>query len=87
MISINSKKQISIYSNLDETITSLNDFSPEHLVRCVSKCVRLIQPDIDVPESLPPGIAQRYNVTTALAEACAVSYFFPFISRDRKSVQ
>lgn len=93
-------------SNLDEDILSLADFTPEHLVRCVSKCVRLIQSDIDVPESLPAGkfnktwqtlyilivftssltktklgIAQRYNVTTALAEACSVSFTFKQIAK------
>lgn len=42
-------------SNLDEDVLSLAGFTPEHLVQCVSKCVRLIQPGLDVPESLPPG--------------------------------
>lgn len=42
-------------SNLDEDITSLANFTPEHLVRCVSKCLRLIQPDLNVPDNLPPG--------------------------------
>lgn len=92
-----------ICSKLDVEVVSLVDFTPELLVHCVSKCLRLIQPDLEVPESLPPGkqnrdlffkcvnrfffhsfcvlcnnlcfigIAQRYNVTTTLAEACIVS--------------
>lgn len=43
------------FSKLDDEIVSLVDFTPELLVHCVSKCIRLIQPDLDVPESLPPG--------------------------------
>lgn len=42
-------------SKLDNEVTSLVDFTPELLVHCVSKCLRLIQPDLEVPESLPPG--------------------------------
>lgn len=42
-------------SKLDDEIVSLVDFTPELLVHCVSKCIRLIQSDLDVPESLPPG--------------------------------
>lgn len=42
-------------SKLDNEVTSLVDFTPELLVHCVSKCLHLIQPDLEVPESLPPG--------------------------------
>ncbi|XP_031638251.1 coiled-coil domain-containing protein 22 homolog [Contarinia nasturtii] len=68
-IIIHSLRQIGC--KLDGEVTSLVDFTPELLVHCTAKCLHLIQPDLEVPESLPPGIAQRYNVTTALAEACA----------------
>ncbi|XP_055318729.1 coiled-coil domain-containing protein 22 homolog [Sitodiplosis mosellana] len=68
-IIIHSLRQIGC--KLDGEVASLVDFTPELLVHCTAKCLHLIQPDLEVPESLPPGIAQRYNVTTALAEACA----------------
>lgn len=63
-------------SDVDDDFTGLADLTPEHMVKCVARCLRLIRPDIDVPDHLPPGIAQRYSVTTELAESCAVCVDF-----------
>lgn len=60
-------------SNIDEDVSSLSSFSAELLVETVSKCLLLIKPNLELPTKLPPGMAQRYGVTTTLAEACAVS--------------
>lgn len=62
-------------SNIDDETDSLSMLTPENLVQCTAKCIQLIQPDLDVPKHLPPGIAQRYGVTTNLSEACKVSYW------------
>ncbi|XP_065080310.1 coiled-coil domain-containing protein 22 homolog [Ochlerotatus camptorhynchus] len=59
-----------IECNLDEEVTSLEDISPSLLVQIVSKCITLIDPSLDLPRSLPPGMAQRFTVTASLAEAC-----------------
>uniref|UniRef100_A0A182M286 Coiled-coil domain-containing protein 22 homolog n=1 Tax=Anopheles culicifacies TaxID=139723 RepID=A0A182M286_9DIPT len=61
--------------DLDEDIQVLEQFTPSVLVRTVSKCLLLIDPSLDLPHSLPPGMAQRFTVTARLAEACsAVGY-------------
>ncbi|XP_059612496.1 coiled-coil domain-containing protein 22 homolog [Phlebotomus argentipes] len=67
-IIIHSLRQIGC--DIDEEIYSLSSFTPEMLVSSVSKCLTLIRPTLEVPQSLPPGMAQRFGVTTNLAEAC-----------------
>uniref|UniRef100_A0A182JAP8 Coiled-coil domain-containing protein 22 homolog n=1 Tax=Anopheles atroparvus TaxID=41427 RepID=A0A182JAP8_ANOAO len=56
--------------DLDDDIQGLENFTPSILVRTVSKCLLLIDPSLDLPQSLPPGMAQRFTVTARLAEAC-----------------
>uniref|UniRef100_A0A6I8U963 Coiled-coil domain-containing protein 22 homolog n=1 Tax=Anopheles gambiae TaxID=7165 RepID=A0A6I8U963_ANOGA len=61
--------------DLDEDLQGLEQFTPAVLVRTVSKCLLLIDPSLDLPQTLPPGMAQRFTVTARLAEACtAVGY-------------
>uniref|UniRef100_A0A8W7PI06 Coiled-coil domain-containing protein 22 homolog n=1 Tax=Anopheles coluzzii TaxID=1518534 RepID=A0A8W7PI06_ANOCL len=61
--------------DLDEDIQGLEQFTPAVLVRTVSKCLLLIDPSLDLPQTLPPGMAQRFTATARLAEACtAVGY-------------
>ncbi|XP_052563294.1 coiled-coil domain-containing protein 22 homolog [Culex pipiens pallens] len=57
---------------LDEEVTSLDEFSPTLLVQVVSKCITLIDPSLDLPRTLPPGMAQRFTATASLAEACRI---------------
>lgn len=40
------------------------------VVKCVSRCLRCIEPSLQLPESMPSGMAQKYGVTLALAEKC-----------------
>lgn len=44
---------------------------PASVVRCVSRCLRCIDPTLDLPDSMPSGMAQKYGVTIALAEKCS----------------
>uniref|UniRef100_A0A2M4ALB1 Coiled-coil domain-containing protein 22 homolog n=1 Tax=Anopheles triannulatus TaxID=58253 RepID=A0A2M4ALB1_9DIPT len=67
-IILHSLRQID--SDLDEDIQGLDQLTPSVLVRAVSKCLLLIDPSLDLPTSLPPGMAQRFTVTARLAEAC-----------------
>lgn len=55
---------------LDDEVTSLDEFSPTLLVQVVSKCITLIDPSLELPQTLPPGMAQRFTATASLAEAC-----------------
>lgn len=68
-IIIHSLRQIGC--KIDDDVISLSSFSPELLVETVSKCLRLIKPTLQLPETLPGGMAQRFTVTASLAEACA----------------
>lgn len=69
----------SFFSKIDENITNLSSFSPELLVKTISKCLLLIKPSLELPETLPVGMAQRYSVTTTLADACNVSIINDYI--------
>uniref|UniRef100_A0A182N3H2 Coiled-coil domain-containing protein 22 homolog n=1 Tax=Anopheles dirus TaxID=7168 RepID=A0A182N3H2_9DIPT len=62
--------------DLDEDIQGLEQLTPSILVRTVSKCLLRIDPSLaELPQTLPPGMAQRFTATARLAEACtAVGY-------------
>lgn len=45
------------------------------LVETVSKCLLLIKPDLKLTTVMPTGMAQKFGVTTSLAQACTVSLF------------
>lgn len=51
--------QLYFCSKLDGDVVSLADFTPELLVHCVSRCLRLIQPDLEISECLPPGKLEK----------------------------
>jgi hypothetical protein len=71
--------------DVNEGIKSLSSFSPELCVSSVSKIIKIINPQIEVPSNLPPGMAQRFQVTTQLAEACTVSFPHNFNQKSNKS--
>uniref|UniRef100_A0A1A9WC94 Coiled-coil domain-containing protein 22 homolog n=1 Tax=Glossina brevipalpis TaxID=37001 RepID=A0A1A9WC94_9MUSC len=54
----------------DDVAFGLQHFTPDLLVRAVSKCLQEINPTIAVPKSLPENMAQRFTVATLLAEMC-----------------
>ncbi|XP_055372658.1 coiled-coil domain-containing protein 22 homolog [Condylostylus longicornis] len=66
-IIIHSLKQIGC--NIDDDVISLSSFSPELLVETVSKCLQLIKPSSNLPKNLPSNMAQRFSVSSTLAEA------------------
>lgn len=72
-------------STLDDEVTSLDEFSPTLLVQVVSKCITLIDSSLDLPRTLPPGMAQRFTATASLAEACRVREInFSFLKDTKK---
>lgn len=63
----------------------MDEFSPTLLVQVVSKCITLIDPSLDLPRTLPPGMAQRFTATASLAEACRVRVInFSFLKDTKK---
>ncbi|XP_052281659.1 coiled-coil domain-containing protein 22 homolog [Dreissena polymorpha] len=57
----------SIGCDIDEEVQSLKQFSTEVIVACTVKCLRTIVKDVDLPSSLPQGMAAKFRVGTALA--------------------
>lgn len=71
-IIIHSLKQIGCKMEVDDDseVFNLNHFTPDLLVRAVSKCLQEIKFDAVLPKSLPENMAQRFAVATNLAELC-----------------
>lgn len=63
----------------DGRITRLADLPAGALLRCVVRCLQLIQPEhpstAALPAGMPAGMAQRFAATSAVAEACTASGF------------
>lgn len=72
-IIIHSLKQIGCKMELDDDSEqfTLNHFTPDLLVKAVSKCLQEIKTDVQLPKSLPENMAQRFTVATSLAEICS----------------
>lgn len=67
------------YSNLDEEVSSVGDFTPELVIEAASRCLNIIQPNLDLPLILPANMAMRFKATAAIATACKVYTLFYFI--------
>ncbi|CAH1400021.1 unnamed protein product [Nezara viridula] len=56
--------------DLDEDIQGLEEFSTEMVVQAAARCLKIIQPDIDISDTLPQNMASRFHLSCAIAEAC-----------------
>ncbi|XP_064481357.1 coiled-coil domain-containing protein 22 homolog [Ornithodoros turicata] len=56
--------------DLDEDTTSLKQFTTEITVEGVVRCLRLINPELNLPIRVSPNMVARYNLGMALASAC-----------------
>ncbi|XP_065360857.1 coiled-coil domain-containing protein 22 homolog [Calliphora vicina] len=72
-IIIHSLKQIGCKVEVDDDseVFALSHFTPDLLVRAVSKCLQEIKADTVLPKTLPENMAQRFTVATSLAEMCS----------------
>ena len=66
------KTRLLCFSNVDEEIQNLDNFSTEMVVKAAGRCLKIIQPELDISESLPHNMAARFHVGSALAQACKV---------------
>ncbi|XP_051915626.1 coiled-coil domain-containing protein 22 [Hippocampus zosterae] len=59
-------------TELSEEIGSVKDFTSEHIVEAVVRCIRVIDPGLGspLPTSLPSGMSARFRVGMSLAQAC-----------------
>ncbi|XP_023295652.2 coiled-coil domain-containing protein 22 homolog [Lucilia cuprina] len=72
-IIIHSLKQIGCTVEMDDDseVFGLQHFTPDLLVKAVSKCLKEIKTDAVLPKTLPENMAQRFTVATSLAEMCS----------------
>lgn len=56
--------------DLDEDLQGLEEFSTEMVVQAAARCLKVIQPDIDISDTLPQNMASRFHLSCAIAEAC-----------------
>lgn len=56
--------------DLDEDVFSLKEFSTALVIEAVVRCLRVIDPSINLAHQLPPGMSARYRLGTDLANAC-----------------
>ena len=61
------------FSDLDDDVTSLSQFSTELIVEAAARCVKVMRPSLELTYKLPPSMAARFRVGTCLAQAVAVS--------------
>lgn len=54
-------------SDVDEDVVSLKQFSTELIVANVVRCLKVINNDLELPNSLPPGMSARFRVGASLA--------------------
>ena len=63
---------MSDFSDVEEDVVSLQQFSTELIVEATARCIRIISPDQDAPSRLPPSMSAKFRVGTALATALQV---------------
>ena len=62
------------FSDIEEDVVSLHQFSTELIVEATARCIALIQPDQEAPPSrLPPSMAAKFRIGTALATSLQVT--------------
>ena len=60
------------FSDIEEDVVSLMQFSTELIVEAAARCVRVVNSELDVPSKLPPSMSARFRVGTALATGIQV---------------
>lgn len=60
------------FSELDEDIQSLKQFSTELIVSSAVRCLKVINSDVDLPNTLPSGMSARFRTGTSLASIIQV---------------
>ena len=63
----------SFHSDLDESISSLQDFSTELVVESVASCLAVITGN-EIPYKLPPSMSAKFRVCSNLASVLQVTY-------------
>ncbi|ELU08217.1 hypothetical protein CAPTEDRAFT_173272 [Capitella teleta] len=59
----------SIGCDVEDEVEAVAQFSTELVVEGVARCLRVINPDLDLPYKLPPSMSARFRIGTSLASA------------------
>ena len=60
------------FSDFEDDISSLTQFTPEMVVEASVRCLQIIIPEFQSPTHLPDAMSARYRMCTGLANACQV---------------
>jgi hypothetical protein len=60
------------YSDIEEDVDSLKQFSTELVIEAAVRCLDVIQPGLGLPHSLPDSMSARFRVGASIAQACKV---------------
>ena len=66
------------FSNISDEVLSLREFSTNMVIEATSKCLHMINEDINLPTSLPGSMSARFRIGASLAAACQVCFSFQF---------
>ncbi|XP_077975450.1 coiled-coil domain-containing protein 22-like [Styela clava] len=53
-----------------DDVSSIAEFSTENVVEATVRCLKMINPDLKLSHSLPPGMSARFRIGSTLAQAC-----------------
>jgi len=63
-----------VYSDIDEDVRSLKQFSTALVVEATARCLHTIDSSLDVQYRLPPSMAAQFRIGTSLATAVQVRF-------------
>jgi len=63
-----------VYSDIDEDVRSLKEFSTALVVEATARCLHAIDSSLDVQHRLPPSMAAQFRIGTSLATAVQVRF-------------
>jgi hypothetical protein len=58
--------------DIPDNVTNLSVFTSEIVVSAVSRCLKTINDELDLPRKLPGNMSARFRAGTSLADACKV---------------
>jgi hypothetical protein len=70
-----------ILSNLNESVSTLKEFTTDNVIEATSMCLRVINDANQFSMTLPPGMSARFRLGTGLAQACQVKYWHFHITK------
>ena len=61
------------FSDISNDLQTIREFTANMVIEAASKCLHLINEDINLPTSLPESMSTRFRIGASLAAACQVN--------------